>query len=180
VFKLPINHTVIFAIVIMTTIILPANSYGQEHVGNCDTNPRVNLQDLNLDVLLQLTMADDSQARFKVSFLNNGTDTPHNHIDYAFTISDQSGKEIFNAAPSNQSTLHTAEGVVTIPYTFSKQRGDYAVNVIVYGVNFVPTIPHVTTFPCKDIPEFPIGVIYGATIAIGAAAVIPRLYKLRT
>ncbi|MGH9991234.1 MAG: hypothetical protein ACREAZ_01120 [Nitrososphaera sp.] len=175
---MPTTNKVILAIVMVTVGIVPTHSYSQDHLGNCDANPRVNLQDLNLDILLGLTMTDDSQAKFEVSFLNNGTDTPHKHIDYAFTISDQDGKQIFNASPSNQPTLHTAEGVVTIPYTI-QQKGDYSVDVIVYGVDFTPTIPHVTTFPCKDIPEFPIGMLAGVAAAMTAAIVISRMYKLR-
>jgi hypothetical protein len=38
---------------------IPTESNGQASVGNCDTNPRVTLEDLGLDLLLELTLSDD-------------------------------------------------------------------------------------------------------------------------
>jgi hypothetical protein len=73
--------------------------------------------------------------------------------------------------------LHTAEGVVTIPFTF-QNSGDYTVNVFVYGVDFTPTIPHVTAFPCKDIPEFPIGVVGLVAMIMGMGIIISSHQKL--
>ncbi|HEY7506139.1 MAG TPA: hypothetical protein VH621_00910, partial [Nitrososphaera sp.] len=116
------------------------------------------------------------EVSFKVSFMDNGTANPHPHIDYLLEISDSNGTRIFNAAPPGQPTLHTAEGVVTIPYAFQK-KGDYSVDVIVYGVDFVPTIPQVATFPCNDIPEFPLGIVGVLAGIMGGIIVISRYRK---
>ena len=145
---------------------------------NCDANPIVTLEEAKLDVLLELNMGDNSQAKFELSFLDTGTDHVHQHIDYVFEIADNNGTRIFSAVPPGQSTLHTAEGVVTIPYSFQK-NGDYAVNVIVYGVDFIPTIPQVATFPCNDIPEFPASVLGVVAAIMGVAIVVSRYLKLR-
>jgi hypothetical protein len=157
---------------------MPVHSYAQENTRNCDTNPRVTLEDAKLDVLLELTMNEKSQAKFKLSFLDAGTENVHQHIDYAFEIADNNGTRIFSAVPPGQPTLHTAEGVVTIPYTFQK-NGDYVVNVIVYGVDFIPTIPQVATFPCNDIPEFPASVLSLVAAIMGVGIVVSRYLKLR-
>jgi hypothetical protein len=115
---------------------------------------------------------------FQVSFLDTGTDNVHKHIDYAFIIEDREGREIFNAAPPGQSTLHTAEGVITIPYRF-QEKGDYTVNVILYGVDFITTIPQVARFPCNDIPEFPLGMMGLFAGIIATTIVISRYFETR-
>src|SRR5688572_13325511 len=149
------------------------SSHAQESISNCDTNPTVTIEEVNLDVRLELITNEDSASRFRVSFLDEGTDNPHSHIDYTFTIDDSEGRQIFNAAPAGQPTLHTAEGVVTIPYTFGS-RGDYTVNVIVHGVDFTPTLPQVVAFPCNDIPEFSVGMLGIAAAVFGVVIVATR------
>src|SRR5688500_4276831 len=85
------------------------------------------LDNANLDVLLEPTWEQDYQVRFRVSFLNSGSDSVKQHIDYSFLIQDTEGVTVFNAgAATGQPTLHTAEGVVTIPYNFKHNgNGDY-------------------------------------------------------
>jgi hypothetical protein len=59
------------------------------------------------------------------------------------------GKQVCQASAlaghSNQ-PLHTAEGIVTIPYTF-QQQGAYIMNITVYGILFNPIKPEVAQFP---------------------------------
>jgi hypothetical protein len=55
-----------------------------------------------------------------------------------------------NAQLAGQSgkPLHTAEGIVTIPYTF-QGPGDYLVSVPVYGILFNPIRPESADFTIK-------------------------------
>ncbi len=103
-----------------------------------------------LHVTLQPTpspIKKGSQTNFKVSFdQKSGSVQPH--IDYDFVIN-EAGKQMFQAsalAGHPNQPLHTAEGVVTIPYTF-QQPGAYQVNVTVYGILFNPIKPEDAQFP---------------------------------
>ena len=93
----------------------------------------------SVDVLVQpspfpLTIGD---SKFKVSFFQPSSETIQVHIDYDVVIK-QSNKEIFRAsALTGQPLLHTAEGVVTIPFKFNSS-GNYTLEVAVMGINFVP------------------------------------------
>ena len=93
----------------------------------------------SVDVLVQpspfpLTIGD---SKFKVSFFQPSSETIQVHIDYDVVIK-QSNKEIFRAsALTGQPLLHTAEGVVTIPFKFNS-AGSYTLEVAVMGINFVP------------------------------------------
>ena len=93
----------------------------------------------SVDVLVQpspfpLTIGD---SKFKISFFQLSSETIQVHIDYDVVIK-QSNKEIFRAsALTGQPLLHTAEGVVTIPFKFNNP-GNYSLEVSVMGINFVP------------------------------------------
>jgi hypothetical protein len=93
----------------------------------------------SVDVLVQpspfpLTIGD---SKFKVSFFQPSSETIQVHIDYDVVIK-QLNKEIFRAsALTGQPLLHTAEGVVTIPFKFNSS-GNYTLEVVVMGINFVP------------------------------------------
>jgi hypothetical protein len=77
-----------------------------------------------LDVILQPSpqrVGHTVPTSFKVEFMTKGSDTVQPHIDYDFIIKDNSGKQVFSAsqlAGQPGKPLHTAEGIVTIPYTF--------------------------------------------------------------
>lgn len=76
-------------------------------------------------------------SKIKISFLQPSSENIQVHVDYDVVIS-QSNKEVFRAsAVTGQPLLHTAEGVVTIPYKFEKS-GNYTLDVSVMGINFVP------------------------------------------
>jgi hypothetical protein len=63
-------------------------------------------------------------------------------------IKDSGGKQVFSAselAGQSGKPLHTAEGIVTIPYTF-KSPGDYSVSIPVYGILFNPIRPESADF----------------------------------
>jgi len=89
-----------------------------------------------------------SQTNLKVSFDQKGSSAVQPHIDYDLTIM-KDGKQVFQAsalAGHPNQPLHTAEGVVTIPYTF-QQQGGYVMNITVYGILFNPIRPETAEFP---------------------------------
>jgi hypothetical protein len=85
----------------------------------------------------------------KISFFKPNTEEIQPHIDYDVIISETSTNQtIFQA--SNQTgqpglPLHTAESIVTIPFTFPNQ-GSYSVRVPVFGILFNPIAPESATF----------------------------------
>lgn len=126
----------------------------------------------DLDIMLEPQWGAD-QTKFKVSFLEPGTDTVHQHQDYNFVIL-QDGKEVFNAAEQiGQSAIHNAEGTITVPYKF-EHNGDYVVRVLIYGIG-LPAIPtdESVEFPVSVTPEFPTGVLVAAA-AIGIGVIAAR------
>ena len=89
-----------------------------------------------------LTIGD---SKFKLSFLQPSSETIQVHIDYDVVIK-QSNKEVFRASASTgQPLLHTAEGVVTIPFKFNSS-GNYTLEVAVMGINFIPIRTEYATF----------------------------------
>ena len=132
----------------------------------------------SLDIRVDPTWSGNNQANFKVSFMKPGTNTVQQHIDYNFTIM-KGGQKVFSAVPAGQPLLHTAEGVVTIPYTFQGGNGDYSIQVSVSGINFVPINTETATFPVTVTPEFPIGAVGVAMAAmIGAMVVLSRKFNI--
>jgi hypothetical protein len=130
----------------------------------------------SLDVLVQPSpepIGNKAQTSFKVTFLQKGTgDKVQPHIDYDFIIKDSNGKEIFRAsqlAGQPGKPLHTAEGVVTIPYTF-QGLGDYSINIPIYGILFNPIKPESAEYSIKVAPEFPAGV--GALIMAAVIGIV--------
>lgn len=86
----------------------------------------------------------------KISFFKPNTVEVQPHIDYDMIISETStNKTIFQALLSFQGQaglpLHTAESIVTIPFTFPNQ-GSYSVRVPVFGILFNPIAPESATF----------------------------------
>ena len=105
----------------------------------------------SLNVILQpspFPVVKGSQTNLKVSFDQKGSSAVQPHIDYDLTIM-KDGKQVFQAsalAGHPNQPLHTAEGVVTIPYTF-QQQGGYLMNITVSGILFNPIKPETAQFP---------------------------------
>ncbi len=129
------------------SILLSSSTYALTSVGtmNKATSGRT------LNVIVQPApnpVVKGRQTNFKVIFDQNGGSAVQPHIDYDLTIS-KDGKQIFQAsalAGHPNQPLHTAEGIVTIPYTF-RQQGAYIMNITVYGILFNPIKPEVAQFP---------------------------------
>jgi hypothetical protein len=91
----------------------------------------------------------NEQTQLKVSFFKPNTEEIQPHIDYDMIISETStNKTIFQA--SNQTgqagiPLHTAESIVTIPFTFPN-KGEYAIKIPIYGILFNPIAPESVTY----------------------------------
>jgi hypothetical protein len=105
----------------------------------------------SLNVILQPSpypIVKGAQTNLRVSFDQKGSSTIQPHIDYDLTIV-MDGKHVFQAsalAGQANRPLHTAEGTVTIPYTF-QHPGGYAINITAYGILFNPIRPEFVQFP---------------------------------
>lgn len=105
-----------------------------------------------LDVKLESTpnpIKSGQETNYKVTFLQKGTDTVQVHIDYDFIILEDNNTEVFKASQQiGQPLLHTAEGIVTIPFTL-EEAGNYTIKVSVMGINFIPMATEYADFPVK-------------------------------
>ena len=100
--------------------------------------------DVNISPSPEVINTND-EVKFKINFFEPGTDKIQVHVDYDFQILNN-GEEIFSAAKQiSQPLLHTAEGSVTIPFTFSSP-GDYSIKIPVLGINFIPINPEYAKF----------------------------------
>jgi hypothetical protein len=94
-----------------------------------------------LDVKLEpisSSIESGQETNYKVTFLQKGTDTIQVHVDYDFIILKDNTTEVFRASQqTGQPLLHTAEGIVTIPFTL-EDPGSYTIRVPVMGINFIP------------------------------------------
>lgn len=94
-----------------------------------------------LDVKLEpipTPIESGQETNYKVTFLQKGTGTIQVHIDYDFIILKDNTTEVFRASQqTGQPLLHTAEGIVTIPFTL-EDPGSYTIRVPVMGINFIP------------------------------------------
>ncbi len=137
----------------------------------------------SLDVMLEPQWEQDGQARFKVTFLQPGTQTVQVHIDYDLVVKDQRGSEVFRATDQfpGQPVLHTESGIVTIPqvpssYKF-EENGSYTVAVEMFGIQFIPINPETAEFSINVTPEFPAGTL-AIFAAMAGTIVAVRLKKL--
>jgi hypothetical protein len=100
--------------------------------------------DVNISPSPEVINTND-EVKFKINFFEPSTDKIQVHVDYDFQILNN-GEEIFSAAKQiSQPLLHTAEGSVTIPFTFSSP-GDYSIKIPVLGINFIPINPEYAKF----------------------------------
>ena len=75
----------------------------------------------SIDVALETTpnpVKSGEKTQYKITFLKKNTDTVQVHVDYDFMILKDNNTEVFRASQqTGQPLLHTAEGIVTIPFT---------------------------------------------------------------
>jgi hypothetical protein len=118
-------------------------------ITSADTKEVTDGKSVNIDLQIQpfpVTQSENSQ--FKITFLQPSSQTVQVHVDYDLSIS-KMNSEVFRASSSTgQPLLHTAEGIVSIPYKFS-QEGQYSVQVSVMGINFIPIKTEQALFDLK-------------------------------
>ena len=144
------NSTVVaFALVVNIFGILLATSSTYAQTSGVAMNEVTSGGSLNVNLQPSpSSVVKGSQTNLKVSFDQKGSSAVQPHIDYDPTIM-KDGKQVFQAsalAGHPNQPLHTAEGVVTIPYTF-QQQGGYVMNITVYGILFNPIRPETAEFP---------------------------------
>lgn len=114
-----------------------------------DTKAATNGTSVDFDLQTQpfpITKNVDSQ--FMITFLQPSTQSVQVHVDYDFAIT-KMNREVFRASSeTGQPLLHTAEGIVKIPYKFD-QEGQYSVQISVMGINFIPIKTEQALFDLK-------------------------------
>ena len=105
----------------------------------------------SIDIDLQIQpfpISKDVDSQFMITFLQPSSQTVQVHVDYDFAITNNDN-EVFRASTkTGQPLLHTAEGIVKIPYKFD-QGGEYSLQVSVMGINFIPIKTEQALFDLK-------------------------------
>src|SRR4026209_1229789 len=116
---------------------------------SADTKQATDGKSVDIDLQIQpFPVTQNGNSQFKITFLQPSSQTVQVHVDYDFSIS-KMNSEVFRASSSTgQPLLHTAEGIVSIPYKFN-QEGEYSVQVSVMGVNFIPIKTEQALFDLK-------------------------------
>ena len=143
--------TLIFTILVLSYASLASVSHAQTSTSADDTK-KTTTSSGTLDVQLEPSpnpIKSGQETKYKVTFLQKGTDTVQVHIDFDFIILKDNSTEVFKASQqTGQPLLHTAEGIVTIPFTL-KEPGSYTIRVPVMGINFIPIATEYANFPVK-------------------------------
>jgi hypothetical protein len=118
-------------------------------ITSADTKEATDGKSLDIDLQIQpFPVTQSGNSQFKITFLQPSSQTVQIHVDYDLSIS-KMNSEVFRASSSTgQPLLHTAEGIVSIPYKFS-QEGQYSVQVSVMGINFIPIKTEQALFDLK-------------------------------
>jgi hypothetical protein len=105
----------------------------------------------SVDIGLQIKpfpVTKNVDTQFMITFLQPSTQSVQVHVDYDLAIS-KMNSEVFRASSkTGQPLLHTAEGIVKIPYKFD-QGGQYSVQITVMGINFIPIKTEQSLFDLK-------------------------------
>lgn len=118
-------------------------------ITSADTKGATDGKSVDIDLQIQpFPVTQSENTQFKITFLQPSSQTVQVHVDYDFSIS-KMNSEVFRASSSTgQPLLHTAEGIVSIPYKFS-QEGEYSIQVSVMGINFIPLKTEQALFDLK-------------------------------
>ena len=118
-------------------------------ITSADTKGATDGKSVDIDLQIQpFPVTQSENTQFKITFLQPSSQTVQVHVDYDFSIS-KMNSEVFRASSSTgQPLLHTAEGIVSIPYKFN-QEGEYSVQVSVMGINFIPIKTEQALFDLK-------------------------------
>jgi len=118
-------------------------------ITSADTKQATDGKSVDIDLQIQpFPVIQNVNSQFKITFLQPSSQTVQVHVDYDLSIS-KMNSEVFRASSSTgQPLLHTAEGIVSIPYKFN-QEGEYSVQVSVMGINFIPIKTEQALFDLK-------------------------------
>ena len=118
-------------------------------ITSSDTKAATDGKSVNIDLKIQpFPAARNGNTQFMITFLQPSTQSVQVHVDYDFAIS-KMNSEVFRASSkTGQPLLHTAEGIVKIPYKFD-QEGQYSLQITVMGLNFIPIKTEQALFDLK-------------------------------
>ena len=115
------------------------------------SNTKAATNGTSVDIHLQIKpypVTKNVDTQFMITFLQPSTQSVQVHVDYDFAIS-KMNSEVFRASSkTGQPLLHTAEGIVKIPYKFD-QEGQYSLQISVMGINFIPIKTEQALFDLK-------------------------------
>ena len=118
-------------------------------ITSSDTKAATNGTSVDIDLQIKpFPVTKNVDTQFMITFLQPSTQSVQVHVDYDLAIS-KMNSEVFRASSkTGQPLLHTAEGIVKIPYKFD-QEGQYSVQVSVMGINFIPIKTEQALFDLK-------------------------------
>ncbi|TLX92814.1 MAG: hypothetical protein E6K97_00635 [Thaumarchaeota archaeon] len=118
-------------------------------ITSSDTKSATNGTSVDIDLQIKpFPVAKNVGTQFMITFLQPSTQSVQVHVDYDLAIS-KMNSEVFRASSkTGQPLLHTAEGIVKIPYKFD-QEGQYSVQISVMGINFIPIKTEQALFDLK-------------------------------
>ncbi|HEX5572980.1 MAG TPA: hypothetical protein VFX26_00485 [Nitrososphaeraceae archaeon] len=105
----------------------------------------------SVDIDLQIQpypISKNVDSQFMITFLQPSSQTVQVHVDYDFAITNNDTEVYRASTKTGQPLLHTAEGIVKIPYKFD-QGGEYSLQVSVMGINFIPIKTEQALFDLK-------------------------------
>ena len=118
-------------------------------ITSADSKAATDGNSVNIDLQVQpFPISKNVDSQFMIRFLQPSSQTVQVHVDYDLTITNNDS-EVFRASTiTGQPLLHTAEGIVKIPYKFD-QGGEYSLHVNVMGINFIPIKTEQALFDLK-------------------------------
>jgi hypothetical protein len=118
-------------------------------ITSSDTKSATNGTSVDIDLQIKpFPVTKNVDTQFMITFLQPSTQSVQVHVDYDLAIS-KMNSEVFRASSkTGQPLLHTAEGIVKIPYKFD-QEGQYSVQISVMGINFIPIKTEQALFDLK-------------------------------
>jgi hypothetical protein len=118
-------------------------------ITSSDTKAATNGTSVDIDLQIKpFPVTKNVDTQFMITFLQPSTQSVQVHVDYDLAIS-KMNSEVFRASSkTGQPLLHTAEGIVKIPYKFD-QGGQYSVQISVMGINFIPIKTEQALFDLK-------------------------------
>ncbi len=118
-------------------------------INSSDTKQVTDGKSVDIDLQIQpYPISKNVDSQFMITFLQPSTQTVQVHVDYDFAIT-KMNSEVFRASSkTGQPLLHTAEGIVKIPYKF-EEPGQYSLQISVMGINFIPIKTEQALFDLK-------------------------------